>query len=63
MSSSPTFSFLSWAWLTKASMPQPLSVFDCVVKAKYRDHDPSAQDQELEFESTYSLTLINVRIN
>ena len=29
---------LSWAWLTNAPMPQrpqPLSVFDCVVKAKY----------------------------
>ena len=25
----------SWAWLTNAPMPQPLSVFSCVVKAKY----------------------------
>ena len=24
----------SWAWLTNAPMPQPLSVFGCVVKAK-----------------------------
>ena len=26
---------ISWAWLTNAPMPQLLSVFDCVVKAKY----------------------------
>ena len=26
---------ISWAWLTNAPMPQPLSVFDCVVKAKF----------------------------
>ena len=25
---------ISWAWLTNAPMPQPFSVFDCVVKAK-----------------------------
>ena len=25
---------ISWTWLTNAPMPQPLSVFDCVVKAK-----------------------------
>ena len=25
---------ISWAWLTKAPMPQPLSVFGCKVKAK-----------------------------
>ena len=25
----------SWAWLTNAPMPQPLSEFGCVVKAKY----------------------------
>ena len=25
---------ISWAWLTNAAMPQPLSVFGCVVKAK-----------------------------
>ena len=35
MSLSPTFSFLFWAWLTNAPMPQPLSVFSCVVKAKF----------------------------
>ena len=26
---------ISWAWLTNAPMPQPLSVFDCEVKAKF----------------------------
>ena len=26
---------ISWAWLINAPMPQPLSVFDCVVKAKF----------------------------
>ena len=26
---------ISWAWLTNAPMPQPLTVFGCVMKAKF----------------------------
>ena len=29
-----TFSLMSWAWLTKAPMPQPSSVFGWAVKSK-----------------------------
>ena len=39
---------ISWAWLTNAPMPQPLSVFDCVVKAKSMKFSSALQKHAVE---------------